>query len=72
MAPPELAADAPVADVFVPGLKGFGVAGGVEAERVFTPSPRTRGEGLSVSRCSDDIDASAAPASLSSVTLQYH
>src|SRR5690606_31170769 len=32
MPPPELAADAPVADVLVPRLEGPGVAGGVEAE----------------------------------------
>src|SRR5437667_451288 len=31
MSPPQLAADAPVADVFVPGLEGLGVTGGVEA-----------------------------------------
>src|SRR5688572_23807290 len=32
MSPPELAADAPVADVFVPGLEGLGVARGVETQ----------------------------------------
>src|SRR5439155_13280858 len=32
MPPPELAADAPVADVFVPGLKRLGVARGEEFE----------------------------------------
>ena len=35
MSPPKLAADAPVADVFVPGLERLGVAGGIEAELAF-------------------------------------
>ena len=34
VSPPELTRDAPVSDVFVPGLEGFGVAFGVEAEAV--------------------------------------
>jgi hypothetical protein len=39
MPPPKLAADAPVADVLVPGLERLGVPGGVEAKLAFPRLP---------------------------------
>src|SRR5690606_28741445 len=49
--PPELARDAPVADVFVPGLEGLGVAFGVEAQGAF-PRLRKRARSVSVGQIS--------------------
>src|SRR3989442_988629 len=46
MPPPKLPADAPVADILVPGLERLGVAGGVEAER------RIRGGAMRAARVS--------------------
>src|SRR5689334_9565984 len=54
MSPPELSADAPVADVFVPGLEGLGIARGVELELAMpriTPPPRLRGGGWGEGSC---------------------
>ena len=53
MAPPELAANGPVAEVFQPGLIGLAVAVGVE----FQPSCHERFEGQSGQRIGRDVGA---------------
>ena len=77
MSPPQLPADAPVADVFVPGLEGLGVTRGVEAELPSQhPWPLSApGEGWGEGRVRDAMPprlAHAHPALSRSTGLRGH